>query len=266
MSRVLDAAEIAVDRGPFEMIPHWLLESEVSAVAIRLYLVLRQHGDAKAICYPGRKRLAQALRTGVKSVDRAKDELVAVGAICYTRRHSESGDWTSNLYHVHWDPSLACVTFDPRWGQNEPYGRVKNDPTGSVKNDTRTKTHSEPRPNEPKQELFDEFWRTYPRKANKGRARTAWKSAVGKADPRTIIEGAERYRDDPNRTDEFTAHASSWLNGERWLDDPLPSRGSKSTDRLKRNLEALSGIEVNERELSPLEVEYLRTQGRELEA
>jgi len=229
MSRIQDTTEIAVERGPFEMIPHWLLDSEVSAAAIRLYLILRQHGDAKAICYPGRKRLAEAMRTGMKSVDRAKDELVYVGAICYTRRHSDSGDWTSNLYHVHWERSLACVTFDPRWRQNEPYGGVKNDPTGGVKNDTRTKTQVEPRPNEHRQ-AFDEFWSVYPRRENKGRARTCWERAVRKADPRDIIDGAERYRDDPNREDKYTAHASTWLNGERWTDDPLPGTKNRNTE------------------------------------
>jgi hypothetical protein len=67
--------------------------------------------------------------------------------------------------------------------------------------------------------MFDEFWSVYPRRENKGRARTAFNSAVRKADPRTIIEGAKRYRDDPTRSDQFTAHPSSWLNGERWLDE-----------------------------------------------
>jgi hypothetical protein len=34
----------------------------------------------------------------------------------------------------------------------------------------------------------------------------------------TIIEGAKRFAQDPNRQDEFTAHASTWLNQERWSD------------------------------------------------
>ena len=72
MSRVLDASEITVERGPFEMIPHWLLDAEVSALAIRLYLILRRHGDAQAMSYPGRRRLAELTHASGKSVDRAK--------------------------------------------------------------------------------------------------------------------------------------------------------------------------------------------------
>lgn len=72
---------------------------------------------------------------------------------------------------------------------------------------------------------FDAFWSVYPRKASKAGARKAWDKAVKKTNPRAIIAGAERYRDDPNRVDEFTKHAPTWLNGECWDDEPLPPRG-----------------------------------------
>lgn len=77
----------------------------------------------------------------------------------------------------------------------------------------------------PEDDRFIEFWESVPRKVGKGAARKAWGKAVKKADPQTIIDGMRRYRDDPNRSDEFTAHPSTWLNAERWEDDPLPARG-----------------------------------------
>jgi hypothetical protein len=73
-------------------------------------------------------------------------------------------------------------------------------------------------------EAFDEFWSLYPRKHGKQAAIRAWKSAIRKTDPKTIIEAVKRYADDPNRVDQFTAHASTWLNQGRWEDAPLPSR------------------------------------------
>jgi hypothetical protein len=55
------------------------------------------------------------------------------------------------------------------------------------------------------------------------------------------MAGAERYRDDPNRTDEFTAHPTTWLNRDGWNDAPLPSRiGSKPKVR-DRAAEILQG-------------------------
>jgi hypothetical protein len=82
---------------------------------------------------------------------------------------------------------------------------------------------------------FDEFWEVYPRHRDKRKAFKAWRNAVARlgatADARgAIIAGAIRYRDDPNRLDEFTKYAEGWLNGDGWEDEPLPSR-------LQRHLE-----------------------------
>ena len=66
--------------------------------------------------------------------------------------------------------------------------------------------------------LFDEFWQAYPRKTDKANAKKAWAKAVKKKNPREIIAAARGYaatKPDPK----FTAHASTWLNGERWDDE-----------------------------------------------
>lgn len=87
---------------------------------------------------------------------------------------------------------------------------------------------------------FEEFWQTYPRKESKGTARRAWLKAVRVAAPDRIIAGALRYNDDPNRDPAFTAHAATWLNGERWLDGSLPGRDSRSG---LKNAEVMNVIE-----------------------
>ena len=74
---------------------------------------------------------------------------------------------------------------------------------------------------------FEKFWNTYPIKAGKGSALKAWVKAIKKATPEIIVEGAGRYASDPNREPEFTAHPATWLNGERWLDSPLPEKRSR---------------------------------------
>lgn len=72
---------------------------------------------------------------------------------------------------------------------------------------------------------FDRFWAAYPAKVAKGAARKAWPKALKAAgDVERIIAGAERYAADPNREPGFTAHPSTWLNAERWDDDPLPPK------------------------------------------
>lgn len=86
---------------------------------------------------------------------------------------------------------------------------------------------------------FDSFWEVYPRKAGKAQARKAFAKAIRRVPVDVIVAGAVAYRDDPNREDGFTAHAATWLNGERWEDDPLPVRSGGAAERNRRDLEGL---------------------------
>lgn len=66
---------------------------------------------------------------------------------------------------------------------------------------------------------FDDFWQAYPNRKAKGAAIKAWKQAIKKTDPQTIIDAARAYAQDPKRDPAYTAHAGTWLNHERWLDE-----------------------------------------------
>lgn len=245
------------------MIPHWLLDEDVSAQAIRLYLVLRRHGDRSGRCYPSRRRLGEQMGTSPSTVDRAKAELVAAGALCERQRDSEEGDYTSNEYHVHWDQRHNC---GERTAHDEgcPAGddtSPAHDDTGAppvmneliptmnldVKNTrsigTRTPVHK-PVDNDSD---FDAFWQAYPRKAAKGAARRAWGKARSSTAPAEIIAGAERYRDDPNRNPAYTAHPATWLNGERWHDAPLPARGNRSEAKTSEVMNVIARAAARDR-------------------
>jgi uncharacterized protein YdaU (DUF1376 family) len=87
-----------------------------------------------------------------------------------------------------------------------------------------------------KKELFVSFWNVYPIKVGKGAAQKAFEKAIRTTDADIIIKGAQRYKLDPNRVQGYTAHASTWLNAQRWLDEPLPPRN-------------LSPAEIKEKEL-----------------
>lgn len=72
-------------------------------------------------------------------------------------------------------------------------------------------------------DAFEAFWSTYPRKVKKGDARKAWAKATKEASPQDITDGAVRYAADcsSKRTDaRYIAHPTSWLNSERWTDEP----------------------------------------------
>lgn len=94
------------DPAPFEMIPHWLLlDTNLSANAIRIWLVLRSHANYQSgECWPGHKRLADLCGVSVSTVIRELRKLAAVGAVTISKRKTDAGGDASNLYHVHWEP------------------------------------------------------------------------------------------------------------------------------------------------------------------
>ena len=85
-------------------------------------------------------------------------------------------------------------------------------------------------------EPFDVFWKTYPRKSAKKEARKVW-DKLSVSERSLAITGAETYRDDPNRLDEFTKHPATWLRAGCWDDDPLPSRTSSNNTRTHQPIE-----------------------------
>ena len=77
------------------------------------------------------------------------------------------------------------------------------------------------------EERFDEFWKSYPRKSNKGGARKAWKKlSPGKelfAKIMAALEVAKKCEQWTKDRGQFIPYPATWLNQERWDDDYGPS-------------------------------------------
>jgi hypothetical protein len=80
-------------------------------------------------------------------------------------------------------------------------------------------------------QVFDQWWDKYPRKTSKPVAKKAFRKALDKASPATLLAAVIVYRDDPNRVQAFTKHPSTWLNQECWEDEALPPRPDSSSGR-----------------------------------
>lgn len=89
-----------------------------------------------------------------------------------------------------------------------------------------------PRSNPPAYpEEFEAFWLIYPKKVDKRQAFKAWGKAATRATVEEIRTGAERYRDDPNREDQYTKNPATWLNADAWGNDPLPAPSTRPPQR-----------------------------------
>lgn len=76
---------------------------------------------------------------------------------------------------------------------------------------------------------FDEFWEKWPRKVDKPAAQRAWKKAVKKIPAQRLVELTAAYASHPYLPEKaFIPNPATWLNGERWNDDPPPPRDNVS--------------------------------------
>jgi len=199
----------------FSIVPEWVIDADVSDRAIRVYTILARYADNETLqAFPSRDLIAQRARCHVKSVDRAVEELVAIGAVVKGHRKAGNG-YISNVYTLRRIPGGRDTTV-PRVGTPVSPGRDTRVPL------TRT-TELEP---ENYKQMFDDFWESYPKHLQKGEARKSFMKAVQRVgDAQVILDGVIRMANDPNLPPkQFIPYPATWLNRDGWEDEPFPER------------------------------------------
>jgi hypothetical protein len=91
---------------------------------------------------------------------------------------------------------------------------------------------------------FEDWWQHYPRRVQKGAASKAFRAALKRADLATIMESTVAFAKSPKGKGEFCPYPATWLNQDRWADDPAEwqdarqaSNNGQSADDYKRDLE-----------------------------
>lgn len=199
------------------------LGSTTRHVALTLSLYMSERGDS---AHPGARRLARDTGLSERSVRAQLGILVDGGWLVLAERGGLLGEARhANVYQAQVpDP---CTTFT-----REPRSPVNMDARTPAYERTRPLNHVHPisPENSPENspmligDEFERFWRLYPRKVGKRKAQEAFGRAVARGGSTQVLAGARRYADDPNRIAEFTAHPTTWLNRDGWLDEPLPAR------------------------------------------
>ena len=97
-------------------------------------------------------------------------------------------------------------------------------PDTDTDTDTETETDTEQKDSLAKARVknqFEVFWSIYPRRLAKGAADKAWKSAIKKNMPDEIIAAAQLFAaQQVGKDPQYIAHPATWLNQERWKDEP----------------------------------------------
>jgi predicted transcriptional regulator len=192
----------------FAIVDEWVINLDISDRAFKLYAILARYADNDTHkAFPSRDTLAERLRCSKASVDRAVLELVDAKAIEKCHRA-----YNSVLYTVLIDPPEGVLT-----GDNTTSSPVITD---VLTGDDVTRTTEL----EPLNDIFDDFWQTYPKKADKALARRSFEKALKRATAERILDGARQYRDDPGRDDAYTKNPSTWLNADAWENEYVKPR------------------------------------------
>jgi len=122
----------------------------------------------------------------------------------------------------------------------------------------KTKSHSYP-------EAFERWYALYPRKAGKFKACEAWRKAIKIVDAETLERQTAEFAKSPmGNTSErkYIKHASVWLNGRHWEDDPsewgvvysdAPGEPENPGDWAKTPEEKLARFGLNPKQLAWVE-------------
>jgi X-X-X-Leu-X-X-Gly heptad repeat protein len=213
-------------------------ESKADGRARLVLLAIADHqGEIGA--WPSIKRLAQMVNSSERSVQRDIQHLQKIGELRVEVQNAPtSGQYKSNRYFITL-PSTSGVT-ESQSGVTDLASGVTDLASGVTAGGVQSLIEplEETLSNTHVSELFDEFWKIYPRKSDKRAALRAFKSALSRVSFEDIMAGVHRYATDPNLPDmSFIKHPATWLNADAWENGPLPERKGKKTtdwDALKR--------------------------------
>jgi hypothetical protein len=245
----------------------------VSASEKLLLLVLANYADDKMMCWPSHKRIAEDTSLSQRTILSLLKGLEARGVITRSERHRHDGSRSSDIITLHLGGETAAgggETISPR-GETIAGGVGKSfQGGGEMVSPLTTFEPSLNHQEEPKKISvkgddagFERFWVEYPRKVAKPEARKAfakaWRKLPTGNEVETLIGALERAKaawTDP----QFIPHPATWLNGERWQDEPStvipmrrhdqPHHNNRPTSRQDRLDRMLAGAmaAVDERE------------------
>jgi hypothetical protein len=208
----------------FAQIPNsWLRDSRLSLEARGLLAQIMSHRPGWNLSV---RSIAQQNSIGKDKVKRILDELLAHGYLERSDKQGkdQQGRMTSYDYITR-DPEPVAVAprADKPYTADRPTKNTISKNTNPLEEQTKGLDVS-----------FNEFWDVYPRKMGKGEARGAFQKAVNRHGLDTVMEGVRRLAADPNLpAPQFVPRASTWLNQERWGDDPYPAPDVRSLPGVK---------------------------------
>ena len=220
-----------------------------------ILLMIANRADEDGRCFPSQQRLANDCECSVRVVRKWLSAFEQRGLLRRCERRRDNGRKTSDEIYLAIDGLFAVQAGEPAniagcsseardaasdLPPHEQQPAPGSGKTSAARGADFTGTRCRLTSNRTYQDsvgsvraTLDEFdrvfWEAYPHKVGKGQARSAWQAARRKADLATIMDGLQRYcRSKPERI--AWCNPSTWLNGERWLDQPVCESRSRTPE------------------------------------
>ena len=153
---------LRVEDPPFALVPEWVIDTDISDTAFRVYSLLLRYGNTSGQRMPSRKLLAVRLHRSVDAVDRAVRELVDHGLLRVEHRRAGRRNLTNRYHLTTTDPTgprstggrTSAPTPDASGGRRSA-GRV----AAELRPDPENKTHTPPPPTPSQPSTATTTWR-----------------------------------------------------------------------------------------------------------
>ena len=190
-------------------------------------LMLANHcNDHTRQCNPSQKLLAEECSMGLSTLKGHINALEEAGYLETVNVFKDNAQ-KPNQYLLKFTSSPNLAT--PPSGSGYP-------PSQNLATEPEVKTRIEPVVQ--KNNYFDEFWKAYPRKTNKGFARKVFEklkvddAMLTKMIQAIYVQNKNVWKD---KDQQYIPHPSTWLNGERW-DDEVVIKPMSASDREKARI------------------------------
>lgn len=190
----------------FEAVAMAVTDQRASGNAKLVLILLANCHNPQNGCYPSIQYIAKCAGLSENAVRENIKRLVEDGIVSVKQRKHQS----------------SCYTFD--WESTITGNRESTESEGETISKNKEETVNTPHtPQGGLDDLFEQFWKQYPRKEGKQAAKRAFKravKAVGGITKHPAIFSGLLTSPRLKREKRYVPHASTWLNDGGWMDEP----------------------------------------------
>jgi hypothetical protein len=215
----------------FTSVPNWVVrDPNYSPNVFRLLAYLLSHQSGYELTYG---QIERQTTLGRYAINEAAKFLIANGWLEWSQDKGPDGKYLAKTWIIK-NPNAGQMVPLPNDSTTEP---IRYGTTNGHKEEQLLEKNTSKEKNTQAGEIFDEFWREYPKKEGKKPAFKAFTSALRRATFEDILAGVIRYKNSDRVTRGYVMLASRWLNEDHWEDRLEPSKDSEAAERSKQRRE-----------------------------